>query len=225
MSSQDKYSLVVGRFQPLHDGHKAVIQKLLDEGKRVCVALMDTKHEPCNPYNVAERILMFDKAFGGKVKVVVIPPIDEMCYGRNVGYHIRPIYLDCEDSSATAIRTGEPMVPFEPDRGYLEGYRRVAEKVHEISARQGLWPDGPKTDFSNKIVHAHSELSEAWECMREGNGPDKNIQDMKGVEVQLADVLGILMDMEVAYGLHISEALLRKIEFNKGRGHLHGKEF
>jgi len=223
--SQNKYSLIVGRFQPLHAGHKRLIQKVLDEGKRVCVALMDTEKDEKNPYSVAERISMFHKAFGDNVKVTVIPPIDEMCYGRNVGYHIRPIYLDCEDISATAIRSGEPMIAFEPDVGYLEGYRRVAENVHEIAVKQGFWRDGTNRHIAEPIALAHSELSESLECARHGNPPDKNIKDMSGVEVQLSDVLGILMDMEVAYGLKISEALLRKMEFNKGRGYLHGKNF
>jgi hypothetical protein len=45
---------------------------------------------------------------------------------------------------------------------------------------------------------------------------------MSGVEVQLSDVLGILMDMEIGYGWKISEALLKKMAFNKSRGHMHG---
>ena len=72
---------------------------------------------------------------------------------------------------------------------------------------------------------AHSELSEALECMRMGNPPDKNISELSGVEVQLSDVLGILMDMEIGYGFEISRALLKKMEFNKTRNYLHGKKF
>jgi hypothetical protein len=221
---QDRYSLVVGRFQPLHDGHKGLIQKLIDEGKKVCVALMDTEADEKNPYSVAERIEMFHKSFGDTVKIAVIPPIAEMCYGRNVGYHVRPIYLDYEGISATSIRNGTKPNGFEPDVGFLEGFQRVGEKIHEISANQGLWPDDEKTDISYKIAHAVSELAEAWECARDGKQPDKNISEMTGVEVQLADALGILMDMEVAYGLHIAEALLRKMEFNAGREWLHGRK-
>jgi NTP pyrophosphatase (non-canonical NTP hydrolase) len=132
--------------------------------------------------------------------------------------------LDEENISASAIRTGVPMQPFKPDREWLTSYRRVAEQVHAISEPQGFWPDGPKTDIAYKIAHLMSELGEAYECARTG-GADKNIPDMTGVEVQLADVLGILMDMEVAMGLKISEALLRKMEFNKTREFLHGKKF
>jgi hypothetical protein len=116
-------------------------------------------------------------------------------------------------------------VTFEPDVGYLEGYRRIAQKAHELSTIQGFWRDGKDRPLSDPIALAHSELSEAYECGRMGNPPDKNIKDMTGLEVQLSDVLGILMDMEIGYGLKISEALLRKMAFNNGRGYLHGKNF
>jgi FAD synthase len=221
---QSRCSFVIGRFQPLHDGHKAVIQSLLDEGRRVCVAVMDTEKDARNPYTVDARKAMLHRAFGDKIEVIAIPPVAEVCYGRNVGYHLRPIYLDEENISASAIRTGVPMRPFKPDREFLHKYRQISEKVHSISEPQGFWPNGSETDISYKLMHLVSEVSEAWEAARTDE-PDKNISDMSGLEVQLADALGILMDLEVACGLHISEALLRKMEFNKTRGYLHDKKF
>jgi len=219
-----KYSLVIGRFQPLHNGHKELIQRLIDEGKHVAVGLMDTGKDEKNPLSVFDRMAMLHREFGDKIRIVVLPPINAVCYGRNVGYHIRPIYLERENISASSIRSGQPMMGFTPDVEWLESYRRVAEQIHQTSTNHGLWPDGDDTDISYKIAHLQSEVSEAWECART-DAEDKNITGMKGLEVQLADVLGILMDMEVAYGLHISEALLRKMEFNKGRPYLHGKQF
>ena len=72
------------------------------------------------------------------------------------------------------------------------------------------------------ITHIHSELTEVFECLRAGNPPDKNISDMSGVEVQLSDVIGMIMDMAQGYGLNVAEALLKKQEFNKSRKILHG---
>lgn len=219
-----KYSFFIGRFQPLHDGHKELIQAMLDDGKNVCVAIMNTCISTNNPYTVEQRINMLTEAFGDKIKVITIPPIDEVCYGRDVGYNFRRLSGTHEEISASEIR-GERPVRFFGDEDFEESYKRVAEKVHHLMAIQGFWSEGSNRNVCNPIALAHSELSEALECLRLGNPPDKNISEMSGAEVQLSDVLGILMDIEVGYGFDISKALLKKMEFNKTRGYLHGKKF
>jgi phosphopantetheine adenylyltransferase len=100
------YSLFIGRFQPLYEGHKALIQNAIDEGYKPLVALRDTPYGDTDPYTVGERRQMFKDAFGDKVKVIAIPDIAEVCYGRKVGWGIRQIILDeaTEAISATAIR-------------------------------------------------------------------------------------------------------------------------
>ncbi|NUM25255.1 MAG: adenylyl-sulfate kinase [Candidatus Buchananbacteria bacterium] len=104
-----KYSMFIGRFQPLHDGHISLIRKVLDEGKQVCVALRHTPIDEKNPYSVTERKEMFRKIFGDTVKIIVIPDIEDICYGREVGWGIREIRLDShiEAISATAIRAAQ----------------------------------------------------------------------------------------------------------------------
>ena len=99
------YSLFIGRYQPLHDGHVKLIQTVLNEGKQVCVALRDTPISEQNPYSVEERMKMFAEKLP-EVKVVVIPDISEVCYGREVGWGIREIRLDADTEaiSATKIR-------------------------------------------------------------------------------------------------------------------------
>ena len=99
-------SLIIGRFQPFHDGHYALIQTLLDEGKDVVVAVRDTPFNKDNPYSVFERRQMIHHALGDGVVTVVIPDIEEVIYGRKVGWKIREIILDegTQEISATAIR-------------------------------------------------------------------------------------------------------------------------
>ena len=49
---------------------------------------------------------MFSDIFGEKVKVIIIPDISEVCYGRNVGWDMREIKLSehYEKISSTKIR-------------------------------------------------------------------------------------------------------------------------
>lgn len=216
----NKVSLVIGRFQPLHDGHISLINKLIDEEKQVCVALMDTEIDSHNPYTIEQRKKMFQDAYGDKVQVITIPPIAEVCYGRNVGYDVRRVRHEREDVSASKLRAEDPIGSFE-DEEFVRLFKKMAEKVHQLMVSQGFWQDGEKRNICNPIALGHSEFSEALECFRLGNPPDKNITDMNGGEVQLADVLGILMDMQIGYGLDIARALTKKMEFNKSRGWLH----
>ena len=104
--SKNKYSMFIGRFQPLHLGHIKLIQTVLDENKKVLIALRDTPIEPNNPFSITERMKMFSDIFGEKVKVIIIPDISEVCYGRNVGWDMREIKLSehYEKISSTKIR-------------------------------------------------------------------------------------------------------------------------
>ena len=105
--NRDRCALFIGRFQPLHAGHRALIHVALDEGKRVVVALMDTQPDAANPYGVEERRAMFAEAFGDRVRVIVIPPVAEVCYGRNVGYRLRRIHLSPELEAVSGTKTRE----------------------------------------------------------------------------------------------------------------------
>lgn len=107
----NKYSLFIGRYQPLHAGHVALIRKVLDEGKNVLIAMRNTDRDVDNPHSLLDRRRMFEEAFGpeikdGRMAIMMIADIDEVCYGRNVGWGIRQIKLDPETEaiSATAIR-------------------------------------------------------------------------------------------------------------------------
>lgn len=220
-------SLFIVRCQPLHEGHVKLIQTVLDEGKPVLIGLMDTEIDERNPYSLRSREKMIRARFGDKVEIMVVPPVAEVCFGRNVGWWPRRIHLDAETEAitATGIRNEvEPSITAEPlhDSEFVSSFDRVAQKVHEIAAAQGLWEDGSERDIWKVIAWGMSEFAEALECHRNGNPPDKNITDMSGLEVQLADVLGILLDMQAGYGLKIAEALQKKMEFNKGRGWKHG---
>lgn len=109
----NKSSLFVGRWQPFHKGHKKLIETVLKKNKPVIIAIRDTEISHSNPYSTFERWSLIQKVFkkyGELVKIVVIPDIDEICYGREVGYSIRKIDLDSkiEMISGTKIRKDHP---------------------------------------------------------------------------------------------------------------------
>jgi len=89
------YSLFIGRWQclPPHGGHLALFDVVRQEGKNILIAIRDTKVDEKNPYTVEERIKGL-KAAVPDAKLVVIPDITEVCYGRGVGYGVREIVLD-----------------------------------------------------------------------------------------------------------------------------------
>lgn len=106
-----KYSFMIGRFQPFHDGHEAMIRNLLEDNKNVCIAIRSTMRDKQNPYSIEQRMRMIQdrlklEIFNRKVVVSVIPDIEEVVYGREVGWGIREIKLDkkTEAISATKIR-------------------------------------------------------------------------------------------------------------------------
>jgi len=100
-----KYSLFIGRWQPLHDGHKALFDVIRKEGKNILVGIRDTQIDENNPLSVSERVAMIQKELP-HVDITVIPDIEEIVIGRKVGYNIREVKLDkdTEAISATEIR-------------------------------------------------------------------------------------------------------------------------
>tara|TARA_R110002020_G_scaffold48961_4_gene139860 strand:+ start:372 stop:725 length:354 start_codon:yes stop_codon:yes gene_type:complete len=108
-----RYSLFVGRYQPFHEGHKWLIQQRLDLGKNVCIAIMDIHDlEPeKNPFPAEEIKKTIDFELKhlinqGRIKTIIIPPIESINYGRTVGYGIiehKPTE-NIKQISATKIR-------------------------------------------------------------------------------------------------------------------------
>ena len=107
-------SLFIGRWQPFHEGHKKLIETVLKKGKPVVVAIRDTEISHKNPYTVTERWTMIQRGmreYGELVKIIVIPDIDEVCYGRDVGYDIRRIELDEKTEAISGTKTREASRP------------------------------------------------------------------------------------------------------------------
>ena len=110
-SNSLQYSMFVGRWQPLHEGHQWLFKQALDEEKNVLICIRDVEPDEKNPFSpleVKKDIENFYSEYldSGRVKVMIIPDIESINYGRGVGYdiieHVPP--TDISEISATKIR-------------------------------------------------------------------------------------------------------------------------
>ena len=103
-------ALLIGRYQPFHDGHKALIVEALKRLGQVCIGVRDTSDtDGKNPFSfeyVKARIEHALREHEGRFIVIQIPNITTVFYGRDVGYAVERIELDSslESISATTIR-------------------------------------------------------------------------------------------------------------------------
>lgn len=106
-------ALFVGRYQPFHDGHKALITEGIRRIGQACIAVRDTHGtDDKNPFSfdeVKSRIETAMREYEGRYVIVPLPNITKIFYGRDVGYQVERIDLDAETEriSATAIRAEE----------------------------------------------------------------------------------------------------------------------
>lgn len=111
--SDDGYHLIIGRFQPFHDGHKWLVQQCLDDGKKVLICIRDVKTDEKNPYSAAEvektiRMVYWRFLSDESIKTMIVPDIQSVTFGRDVGYDITEFIPpdDISQISATKIRNG-----------------------------------------------------------------------------------------------------------------------
>ena len=103
--------MFIGRWQPWHKGHRWLINQRLNENKNVLICIREVDKNDKNPYDPNEvkkniENQLKDLIDLGKVRVIIIPDIESVNYGRGVGYdiieHVPP--EDVGKISATDIR-------------------------------------------------------------------------------------------------------------------------
>jgi nicotinamide mononucleotide adenylyltransferase len=110
-AKEGQFAMFCGRWQPIHEAHKALFQKALDEGKNVLICIRDGQVDDKNPFTAEQVKENVEKHYSdlisqGRVEVMIIPDICSIEFGRGVGYdvieHIPP--AEVADISATKIR-------------------------------------------------------------------------------------------------------------------------
>jgi nicotinamide mononucleotide adenylyltransferase len=92
-TGKEKYDLYIGRWQPWHDGHQWLINQSLQKGKNVCIAIRDVETDDKNPWEPHQIFNALTNRFkeeilSGRIKLTIIPDIDSINIGREVGYDI-----------------------------------------------------------------------------------------------------------------------------------------
>ena len=114
VSKDSQYELFIGRWQSpngLHDGHKALFSQVLDRGDKLCIAIREGETNEKNPFTAEEvfkniTVYYQNQILSGQVRVIIIPDICSVNFGRGVGYDIIEYIPPAEiaDISATKIR-------------------------------------------------------------------------------------------------------------------------
>ena len=101
---------MLGRWQPFHDGHYALFEKVIIKTGQVCIQVRDVQGVEDNPFefetvkkNIEKRLL---PNFKNRFKIILVPNITNISYGRGVGYKIEEVVLPekIQKISATKIR-------------------------------------------------------------------------------------------------------------------------
>ena len=87
-----------------------MFKEIIKKTGQVCIQIRDVQGVDDNPFdfetvkkNIEDKL---NPEFEGRFKIMVVPNITNICYGRGVGYKIEEIVLDEETQkiSATKIR-------------------------------------------------------------------------------------------------------------------------
>ena len=101
---------MLGRFQPFHEGHCALFEEIIKKTGQVCIQVRDVEGVDDNPFNfetvkkdIEEKL---NPKYKNRFKVILVPNITNISYGRGVGYKIEEVVLPekIQQISATKIR-------------------------------------------------------------------------------------------------------------------------
>lgn len=127
-----RYNLFIGRYQCPHKGHQAIFNSYLEKGEPICIAIRDVAPDEKNPFTAKEVLHLLDKLYGKNrlVKIIIIPDIASVNYGRGVGYDVKEIKVteQIANISATDIRN-------QIAEGKEDWKELVDEKIHSAMKR------------------------------------------------------------------------------------------
>lgn len=102
---------MLGRWQPWHEGHRALFERALAKTGQVCIMIRDCQGwNNSNPFAIEQVKSLIrkdlDPLYQGQFEIIAVPNITNITYGRDVGYKIEQEVFDekIHSISATKIR-------------------------------------------------------------------------------------------------------------------------
>jgi hypothetical protein len=100
-------TLQLGRYQPWHEGHWALLKEARERTDQVFLGVRNTygtsKKDPLT-YEEVERYIREDIGYNGNTLVMRLPNITNIVYGRDVGYKIEQVELAPEIQAISATQ-------------------------------------------------------------------------------------------------------------------------
>ena len=124
-----RYNLFIGRYQSPHKGHMHIFDTFLKDGKLVLIAIRDIEPDAANPLTAAEVKTLWEKVYADNplVKVIIIPDIESVNYGRGVGYAINEIDVPETVAAISATEIRRQVIA-----GEQEWKEFVDDNIHEM---------------------------------------------------------------------------------------------
>lgn len=100
---------LLGRWQPWHEGHRALFERAIAKTGQVVIQIRDCQGwQGSNPFEI-ERVKAFirrdlDPIYQGQYEIQVVPNIVNITYGRDVGYNIEQETFDDKTHSISATK-------------------------------------------------------------------------------------------------------------------------
>ena len=126
-----RYNLFIGRYQSPHKGHMHIFDSFLKDAKPVLIAVRDIEPDATNPLSAAAVKMLWEKVYANNplVKVIIIPDIASVNYGRGVGYAINEINVADAVAAISATEIRRQVIAGENDwKGFVD------ENIHEMLA-------------------------------------------------------------------------------------------
>jgi nicotinamide-nucleotide adenylyltransferase len=121
----------IGRFQPYHNGHHAMVERIAEEVDELVLGIgsADVSHTDHDPFTAGERIMMIEKAVAEFDLLTYVVPIEDlnrnsvwvshvqsMCPAFDVAYSNNPLVIQLFSEADIEVQQSELV-----DRDRLEG--------------------------------------------------------------------------------------------------------
>ena len=113
---------MLGRWQPWHEGHRALFMRCVKKTGQVIIQVRDVEgasggaNQDDNPFdwnevcaNIEDDLKNYDYSRGIDYEIMLVPNITNITYGRGVGYVFEEEEFDKETSSISATKIRSDM--------------------------------------------------------------------------------------------------------------------